>query len=569
MKSNGDSLPADHLVSERYVQPVLVKPSIVPPLNCELHRQLVENIKDVFWMADPRGPSITYVSPHYEVVWGRSCQSLYDQPLSWMDSIHEEDRPGLLTAYGELLRGAPMDAEYRVLRPDGSMRWVRDRGFPMKDDSGQVYRILGVAEDISHFKEAEQGLERSLAEEKRALATSESFRKRFEFISRVSALLSTSADYHGALGRLASMVTPYLADWCTVDLISELGDNERVASSGCTELRRPDAEEVVAHVMTSRQTLMTNDLSHGAIETRALEAGRIHTPARNGISSYLIVPMLARDRLIGAFSFIVGEKRRGFTFSDLMLAEEIVQQAAIMVDNAQLLRETQRRQQELKALALELDVAEEANRRRLALDLHDSVGQLLSTVKLELQEIVHARREPSASTRFDHLVELINAAITQTRELTFDLYPATLDDLGLVPTLRWYANRFAQRAGIAVQISESGVPAAAARPVVHYLFRAVKELLNNVHKHARATEAVVAVYWSATKLRVTVTDNGCGIATPAGDNAPRGVGLIGIRERVVSMDGHIEIESLPAHGTNVILEVPIDQMCAARHDEPK
>jgi PAS domain S-box-containing protein len=122
-------------------------------------RQLAENINEVFWMANPQTTEVLYVSPAYERVWGRSCQSLYEQPRSFLDAIHPDDREDVLyTVLEKQSRGEATDKEYRVVRPDGSVRWVRDRAFPVRDGAGQVYRMVGIADDFTEKKQAEEAL---------------------------------------------------------------------------------------------------------------------------------------------------------------------------------------------------------------------------------------------------------------------------------------------------------------------------------------------------------------------------------------------------------------------------
>jgi PAS domain S-box-containing protein len=122
-------------------------------------RQLAENINEVFWMANPQQTEILYISPGYEHIWGRSCRSLYEQPRSFLDAIHPDDRERVRVAVLEKHgRGESTDEEYRVVRPDGSERWVRDRGFPVRDGDGRVYRMVGIAEDITEKKRAEESL---------------------------------------------------------------------------------------------------------------------------------------------------------------------------------------------------------------------------------------------------------------------------------------------------------------------------------------------------------------------------------------------------------------------------
>lgn len=119
-------------------------------------RQLAENIREVFWLLDSATKAVLYVSPGYETIWGRSCQSLYDAPQGWLDAIHPEDRPRILAAFTTEQESGHYDEQYRIARPDGTLRWIRDRAFPIRDDSGNVYRIAGIADDITERKLVEQ-----------------------------------------------------------------------------------------------------------------------------------------------------------------------------------------------------------------------------------------------------------------------------------------------------------------------------------------------------------------------------------------------------------------------------
>jgi PAS domain S-box-containing protein len=121
----------------------------------ERFRQLAEHIREVFWMSDPEKNAILYISPGYEEIWGRSCQSLYDSPRSWLDDIHPQDRDKVLQAALEKQVGGTYNEEYRIVRPDGSVRWIWDRAFPIHDAQGTAYRIAGIAEDITERKLAE------------------------------------------------------------------------------------------------------------------------------------------------------------------------------------------------------------------------------------------------------------------------------------------------------------------------------------------------------------------------------------------------------------------------------
>jgi two-component system, cell cycle sensor histidine kinase and response regulator CckA len=127
----------------------------------ERFRQVAENINEVFWMTDPTMHEIIYVSPAYEKIWGRSCESLYASPRDWLEAIHSEDREPIIKAAAEMQTSGLYDVEYRIIRPDKKVCWIHDRAFPVRNAAGEFYRIVGTAEDITERKLAESALRTS------------------------------------------------------------------------------------------------------------------------------------------------------------------------------------------------------------------------------------------------------------------------------------------------------------------------------------------------------------------------------------------------------------------------
>jgi PAS domain S-box-containing protein len=129
----------------------------------ERFRQLAENIDAVFWIVDFPNRQISYVSPAYERLWGFNPESLYASKQAWVNSIHPEDRASIERAFQKKAAEGKFDEEYRIILPDGSVRWVRDRCFPLKDETGMIYRFAGIAEDITDRKQTEAALRQSEA----------------------------------------------------------------------------------------------------------------------------------------------------------------------------------------------------------------------------------------------------------------------------------------------------------------------------------------------------------------------------------------------------------------------
>jgi len=122
----------------------------------ERFREMADSIRQVFWLSDVAKECMVYVSPAYEEIWGRTCASLYQDPKGWVEALHPEDRERVWKAAREKQVRGEYDQVYRIIRPDGSERWIRDRAFPVRDAEGRVHRVAGVAEDITERKQLEQ-----------------------------------------------------------------------------------------------------------------------------------------------------------------------------------------------------------------------------------------------------------------------------------------------------------------------------------------------------------------------------------------------------------------------------
>ncbi|HWD93196.1 MAG TPA: ATP-binding protein [Verrucomicrobiae bacterium] len=127
----------------------------------ERFRQLAENINEVFWITNPNKKQMLYISPAYEKIWGQTCETLYANPQSWLEAIHPLDRNRILEAAIAHQPDGTYDEEYRIVRPDNSIRWIRDRAFPLRNQTGEVERIVGVARDITEHRKLEEQFRQS------------------------------------------------------------------------------------------------------------------------------------------------------------------------------------------------------------------------------------------------------------------------------------------------------------------------------------------------------------------------------------------------------------------------
>ena len=119
-------------------------------------RQIASSLREAVWLRDTRTLAVLYVNPAYQDIWGRTCESLYQNPTSFLDAVHPEDKERIMEAIKKQYQGIPFDQEYRIIRPDGSLRWIWGRTFPIQNEAGETYRVTAVAEDITEHKQAEE-----------------------------------------------------------------------------------------------------------------------------------------------------------------------------------------------------------------------------------------------------------------------------------------------------------------------------------------------------------------------------------------------------------------------------
>ncbi len=186
--------------AERIRQVVLVHEDITEQVRAKVEleesenrfRQLAEHINEIFWMYDAERLRMLYISPAYEHLWGQARDGLDGDPRSFLEAVYAEDRERVHAALEQQQRGQQTLTEYRITRPDGTLRWVRDRGFPIKDEGGRVYRVAGLAEDITEHKRAEEERAELLQREQAARAEAEAaIVVRDEFLSIASHELKT------------------------------------------------------------------------------------------------------------------------------------------------------------------------------------------------------------------------------------------------------------------------------------------------------------------------------------------------------------------------------------------
>jgi PAS domain S-box-containing protein len=218
-------------------------------------------------------------------------------------------------------------------------------------------------------------------------------------------------------------------------------------------------------------------------------------------------------------------------------------------------------QKQLRSLASELSLAEERLRRRIATNVHDHIGQNLAISKIRLESLRESASSPALAGPLEEICELIAQTIESSRSLTFELSPPVLYEMGFEAAVEWLTRRMRQQHGLSTNFKSDGRPKPLSFNVRILLFQAVRELLVNVAKHAKARNVTVSTRRVGDEVQVTVEDDGIGFdtaKTSSHNYETEGFGLFSIRERLGYLGGHFDIESRPGLGTKVTLAAHID-----------
>jgi two-component system sensor histidine kinase UhpB len=213
-------------------------------------------------------------------------------------------------------------------------------------------------------------------------------------------------------------------------------------------------------------------------------------------------------------------------------------------------RELQRSLDQLRALAGRLQIVREEERKRVARDIHDQLGQALTAIKIDLNALIHEQKPPSES-----LFRLIDQTIQSVRRISTELRPGILDDLGLMPAVEWAAAEFESRTGTKCRLDLPQDDIVIDRELATALFRILQETFTNVARHANATRVDVRLAKDDDSLTLEVHDNGKGISDEE-LSADSSLGILGMRERALLLGGELAISGAPGEGTTIRVRIP-------------
>ena len=211
----------------------------------------------------------------------------------------------------------------------------------------------------------------------------------------------------------------------------------------------------------------------------------------------------------------------------------------------------------MRRLASLVITAQDEERSRIARELHDSTAQSLTAIVLQLSAAARDARVPELAERLSEVKEMAGSALEEVRTLSHRVHPRVLDDLGLVPAVRWLARQARDSAGVDVTVDALGEPEAIPAPAASVLYRVAQEALANAVRHASPTSVAIVVQTDADTATLEVADDGRGFDLAEAEARRPGMGLFSMRERVSLVDGQLDVISAPGSGTRVVARVPL------------
>ncbi|HSE36902.1 MAG TPA: PAS domain-containing protein, partial [Blastocatellia bacterium] len=426
-----------------------------------------------------------------------SAEELYRNPRLWIATIHPEDRDRVASLFARWISGEDVsyhNVEYRIVQPNGDIRWIHERGAPILDEQGKPYRVSGISTDITEQKQAEEALRES--------------EERFRNMADKAPVMI----WLSGMDKLCTYFNQQWLDFTGRALEAELGN-------GWTDGLHPeDCERCVETYST-------------AFDLRQPFTMEYRLRRADGQYRWILDSGTARLTPGGEFLGYIG--------SCIDITERKVAEEA------------------LEDLSGKLISARETERARIARELHDDLNQRMALISIELEQLGQSSPDTDGRLR-RHLQGIIKQAAEVSREIhriSYDLHPSKLIQLGLVAAVKGLCDELRSNHGLRIEFLHEGVPTGLPQGVSLCLYRIVQESLNNVIKHSGAEEAEVELRGTGDEVRLRVSDSGIGFDVES-PTFRKGLGLMGMRERLRLVGGSISIDSKPSKGTEINVRVP-------------
>jgi PAS domain S-box-containing protein len=513
----------------------------------EKFRGFAERSSDMIFMTDKKG-YLTYASPACEKIFGYKPEEMVGRTNT--DFVIKSELPRLRKRFVERLRGKDYGTvSYEIKRKDGSTGFIELNPYLIKKD-GKVLATHGVIKDITERRKAEERLQKAHEElETRVKKRTADLAKAVETLQKEIAERKIAEEsLRSAEVRFGSIFENTIVGLYRTTPSGQilLANPALVKMMGCRsfkELAKFNVEKNGFDPSTPRSIFKEHIKKEGRVIGLECVWRR-----PDGTKLFVSESAFAVKDAKGKILYYEG------TAQDITQRKEAEEKLMLY-------------QQQLRSLASELSLAEERLRRRIAAELHDHIAQNLAISKIKLESLTDDT-ESEQSKSLKEVIHLISKTIDASRTLTFEISPPVLYELGFEAAVGWLTRQTRQRFGLDVEFINDEKPKPLNTDIRVLLFQAVRELLVNVVKHAKAQKAKIYANVIGNNIQVTVEDNGIGFDTAtlnlSKDFTKGGFGLFNIRERLDQIGGSVIIHSGRNKGTKIIMTAPIEKQKKTR-----
>jgi PAS domain S-box-containing protein len=507
------------------------------------YRLLADASSDVIWTCD-LDFNLTYINPAITRLTGFTPQESMRQTFAKMFTPASLERARALSV--EALTRAQSStgtessawssvAELEMNRKDGTTVCTETCINFVLDTEGKPQAIIGVTRDISERKRAEAEREA----QRRAADLALLYDKTRD--------LGTHLDLPVLIPTLLQRASELLPITCGAIFLFDAARNEFELSQTWGIAMKPNCRVALMDAALTNDSLTLSPLPPTDPFLLPVTAPQMR------------VTLKYADQVLGVLVIAGASNTLAFTQADTNLLSLFAERAAAAIYNARMFENVRISRERAQALSHQLLTAQETERRAIARELHDEIGQALTGVQLNLQmlnDVIDSENQDTLEETM-HAIELV---LEQVRDLSRTLRPSMLDDFGLAPALKWYLERQAKRAGFQAEFHADLAEPRLPEEVETVCFRVAQEALTNVVRHAHARHVRIDLRQEPTHLVMIIADDGEGFdPVTALQNASAGssFGVLGMRERVTLIGGDIEIQSAPQHGTQISIRIPL------------
>ncbi|MFA4903116.1 MAG: PAS domain S-box protein [Desulfobaccales bacterium] len=450
--------------------------------------------------------AVDFVDGKVEEITGYSKNNFDSRKVRWSDVLLQEDLPGFKEAFREGLKGSKSYIrEYRVKRKDGEVIWIQDRGQIFCGPDGGVDYIHGVFFDVTERRQVQEALRES--------------ENRFASFMRYLPGIAFMRDIQGRylyVNETWEKVRQRQLQSVVGKVFNEVWPAEKVAQLNEGDRRVLTRGEPVQNI----EEISQDDGAHIWL-----------------VNKFPILDKDGKPIIIGAVGIDITRRRR---------AEEALWDS----------------EQRLRFLTSQLLTAQERERKRISMELHDELGQSLAVLKLQIRAIERGLDEGQLDLRVEcrELLEYLDGVIDNVRRLSRDLSPAILEDLGLQSALKYLINGVSKHYTVSHSFEVEDLDQLFTSDAQIIIYRIFQECLTNISKHADASQVSIAIRKKDDLVSIVLEDNGAGFdprQISARRVAGRGLGLAALNERARMLGGTLDIRSQPGTGTKVTCIIPI------------